>query len=126
MRKSIKKILNEQLSDRDKVEELEQIRESLIDGYHQLEESWGFDDATDGLMEYFETGGVTLDLRDTQQSLKNIFNFIKASQDEAKNAIDSISLEIDRINPPSIEDNTLVGKNDMDSYLRGGGSVGGL
>jgi len=122
MRKSIRKILNEQLSNRDKVEELEQIRDSLNEGYYQLEESWGFDEASDRLVEYFETGGVTMDLRDVQKSLRNVFNFIKAAQEEAKNTIDSISLEIDTISPP---DNP-VGNNKMDDYLRGGGAMGSL
>ena len=124
MRKSIRQILNEQLSNRDKVEELEQIRDSLNEGYYHLEESWGFDEASDRLVEYFETGGVTMDLRDVQKSLRNVFNFIKSAQEEAKNTIDSISLEIDRVNSSS--DDTPVGNSGMDNHLRGGGSMGAL
>jgi len=124
MRKSIRKILNEQLSNRDKLEQLHDIWLELNEGYSQLEESWGFDDASQGLEEYFETGGVTLDLRDAQQSLRNVFNFIKAAQEETKNVIDSISLEIDRVNPSS--DDIPVGNSGMDDHLRGGGSMGAL
>ena len=124
MRKSIKKILKEQLNNRDKLEQLHDIWLELNEGNSQLEESWGFDDASQGLEEYFETGGVTINLRNAQKSLKNVYELISLAQEEANKAIISIGEEIKTLNPSS--DDIPVGNSGMDDYLRGGGSMGAL
>jgi len=124
MRKSIKKILKEQLSNRDKLEQLHDIWLELNEGYAKLEESWGFDDASQGLEEYFETGGVTINLRNAQKSLKNVYKLISLAQEEATEAMGFIIDEKKSIKPSS--DDTPVGNSGMDDYLRGGGSMGAL
>jgi hypothetical protein len=124
MRKSIKRILKEQLSNRDKLEELQDIWLELNEGYSQLEESWGFDDASQGLEEYFETGGVTINLRNAQKSLKNVYELISLAQEEASEAIGFIIDEIESIKPSA--NDTSVGKSGMDDHLRGGGAMGAL
>ena len=96
----------------------------LNEGYSQLEESWGFDDASQGLEEYFETGGVTINLRNAQKSLKNVYKLISLAQEEATEAIGFISEEMESIKPSSYD--TPVGNSGMDDYLRGGGSMGAL
>ena len=124
MRKSIKKILKEQLNNRDKLEQLHDIWLELNEGNSQLEESWGFDDASQGLEEYFETGGVTINLRNAQKSLKNVYKLISLAQEEATEAIGFISEEMESIKPSSYD--TPVGNSGMDDHLRGGGAMGAL
>ena len=124
MRKSIKKILKEQLNNRDKLEQLHDIWLELNEGNSQLEESWGFDDASQGLEEYFETGGVTINLRNAQKSLKNVYKLISLAQEEASEAMGFIINEKESIKSSS--DDIPVGNSGMDNYLRGGGSMGAL
>ena len=122
MKKSIKKILKEQLDKQNKIESLEDIVGAIEEGIQQLQNTYGFDDAADALDEYFEVGGVTPPLRHSQHHLRDVFNNIKKVRDDAEKAIDGLNYEIDDLSPP---DNP-VGNDNMDDYLRGGGAMGGL
>ena len=126
MKNSIKKILREQSNNRlNDVEALIEILNAIDDGVAETNDVWGFDDALGILEEYFAEKGVVISLRNAQYELKEIFHHTNKINDLAEKARTHIKMEIDNINPDALDD-TPVGKNDMDTYLRGGGSLGGL
>ena len=129
MKNSIKKILREQSNNRlNDVEGLIEILNAIDDGVAETNDVWGFDDALGILEEYFGEKGVVVSLRNAQYELKEIFHYINKINDLAEKARVHIQMEIDNINPEALddEDDAPVGGNDMDTYLRGSGSLGGL
>ena len=126
MRKSIRKILKEQLENEDKVDKLFYILDNIHAGIDHLNETWEFDDASTELEEYFEAGGVTGNLRGAQQHLNDIFSKMSNIEKVATQAANAIGDEIQKLDPNAFDDDAPVGNDGMDEYLRGGGAMGGL
>ena len=127
MKKSIRKILREQLDNQDKIEDLLGIQDDIDDGIRELENVWNLDDAADELDKYMESHDEeeNENLDDVMWKLDDAQGKISYAKDAAGNAADLIQDEIDEIEDG--EDDTPVGNDDMDKHLRSKeGGMGGL
>ena len=128
MKNKIRKILKEQVSSQDKIEYLLGIQDDIDDGIRELNNVWNLDDAADQLEKYMEEHNEeeNENLDDVMWKLDDAHDKIERAKDAAGHAADLIQDEIDEIEGGEEEKDVPVGKSDMDKYLRGGGSLGGL
>ena len=128
MKNKIRKILKEQVSSQDKIEYLLGIQDDIDDGIRELNNVWNLDDAADQLEKYMDSHDEeeNENLDDVMWKLDDAHDKIERAKDAAGHAADLIQDEIDEIEGGEEEKDVPVGKSDMDKYLRGGGSLGGL
>ena len=114
----------------DNVEDLLGIQDDIDDGVRELENVWNLDDAATQIDHYKEDHDEeeNENLEDAMWKLEDAHDKIERAKDAAGHAADLIQDEIDEIEGGEEEEekDVPVGDSDMDKYLRGGGSMGGL
>ena len=112
----------------DKVEDLLGIQDDIDDGVRELENVWNLDDAANQIDQYKEDHDEeeNENLDDAMWKLDDALGKISDAKGAADDAADLIQDEIDEIEGGEEEEDTPVGNDDMDTYLRSNKGMGGL